>query len=107
MKNTVQARKNGATKPSSVQTKTTSRVKPEEQSRPSINSLIGEAMAAKAQSAGLHMLLADVLFTKDEGTYGEEIQYGINELIITTHDRMDRAFEAIETLANSKPEVAS
>jgi len=47
------------------------------------------------------------LFTKDEGTYGEEIQYGINELIITTHDRMDRAFEAIETLANSKPEVAS
>lgn len=68
---------------------------------------LGEMEAATAQSHALHMLFHDVITSEQDGGYGEEISYGISELVCQTHDRMHRAMAAVETLVNGKTEVAS
>jgi len=107
MKNTVQVRKNGATKRAPAQTKTSRHASSaESQTLRLITCQIDEARAAKAQSSSLHWLLSKALFNQEDGTYGEEIQFGITELIFAAHSRMDRALASLEMLAESK-EVAS
>lgn len=104
MKNTIRVRKNAGTKAAPIQSKTADRAKFDAIDARDAIDLMQEA---KAQSAALHMLLADVLFTNDSSVYGEEIQLGITLLIISTHERMDNAAENIKELLTGKLEVAS
>jgi|ERR1035437_2002288 hypothetical protein len=101
MKNTFKVHRNGGTKPASLQTKTPSAKSLE------IIDAIDAMRSAKAESAAMHMLLVDVLTTKESGIYGEEIQLGITLLIIHTHEQLDRAVASVETILTCNAEVAS
>jgi hypothetical protein len=107
MKNTIRVRRDGGKKPASVQTKTGS-IKPAPQNNSlAVRDAIDLLREAKAASAAMHMLLADVLSTKESGLYCEETQLGITVLVCTTHERMNRAVDSVEALLESKTEVAS
>ena len=100
MKNTARIQRKSVTKPAPDQIQT-----PAIPASPKFvsNDIFDELSGAKAQSAALHMLLLDVLSTKDDGgTYGEEINYGISELMLSTHQRMDRVVESVEALLMQK-----
>ncbi len=64
--------------------------------------------SAKAESAALHMLLFDAMSNReDRGRYGEEIEFGITQLICGSHENMQLAVESVEAFLASKTEVAS
>lgn len=60
-----------------------------------MNSVLNEFESAKAQSHALHTLLLEATKNKADGTYGEEIQFGLSELICQTTGRMDRVYATI------------
>lgn len=76
---------------------------PKADARPKFD--LGEFEAAKAQSNALPWLLTDAMRNL-EGSYGEETDWGITELIIQTQTRMENVFKAAESMLRENKQAA-